>query len=283
MRWMLVVGSLALGALGCATVGVGTPAASEAVRMIEGTAGKLRVEDQGSGGVPVVLVHGLGGNLDVWWPQIEHLKASRRVIAFDQRGHGGSEPPRDGVYAIGPMADDVDAVVRALGISRFVLVGHSFGGTVLSSYAGKHPEKLAGLVYVDAVGDATVLPPEQRASFTAAPPDFDERQMHAFFDAILGPEAKPKTREQVHASVSKLTPAGFLMLRKAMVDYSPVQDIARYDGPRFAIEVTGVDIPLSASKGIPKIQTSTVPNVSHWLMLDDPEAFNRALDAVLPK
>lgn len=283
MRWMLVVGSLALGALGCATVGAGTPATSEAAMMIEGTAGKLRVEDQGSGGLPVVLVHGLGGNLDVWRAQIDHLKASRRVIAFDQRGHGGSEPPRDGVYAIGPMADDVDAVVKAKGISRFVLVGHSFGGTVLSSYAGKHPEKVAALVYVDAVGDATVLTPEQRAGFTAAPPDFDEKQLHAFFDLILGPDAKPKTREQVHASVSKLSLAAFLALRKAIGDYSPVQDIARYDGPRFAIEVAGAEVAMSASKAIPKIQTSNMPNVSHWLMLDDPEAFNRALDAVLPK
>jgi pimeloyl-ACP methyl ester carboxylesterase len=285
MRWMIVIGSLGLGALGCATAGAGreAPAAPESVMMIDGIAGKLRVVDSGGGGVPVVLVHGLGCDLECWRPQIDHLKASRRVIAFDQRGHGGSEPPRDGVYAIGPMADDVDAVVTARGVSRFVLVGHSFAGTVLSAYAGKHPEKLAGLVYVDAVGSLAGLPPEQLTSFTAAPPGFDEKQLHAFYDEILGPDAKPRTREQIHASVAKLSPAAFLQLRKAIAGYSPVQDVARYDGPRFAIEAAGNELPIVASKAIPKIQTSTVPHVSHWLMLDDPEDFNRALDAVLPR
>ena len=52
-----------------------------------------------------------------------------------------------------------------MAISRFVLVGHSFAGTVLSDYAGRHPEKLAALVYVDAVGDASNAPAEIKEYF----------------------------------------------------------------------------------------------------------------------
>src|SRR5687768_15795797 len=57
---------------------------------VDGPAGKIRVDDGGSGGVPVLFVHGLSGRHDVWKSQLGHLRASRRAAALDLRGHGES-------------------------------------------------------------------------------------------------------------------------------------------------------------------------------------------------
>ncbi len=123
--------------------------------------GSINVEDTGSGGVPVVFVHSLAGNAGHWLRQLEHLHGERRAVALDLRGHGQSDPPRDGDYSIESMAGDIDVVVNALGLQRIVLVGHSMGGSVSIAYAGLHPEKVAGLLLADPSGDARKVPKEQ--------------------------------------------------------------------------------------------------------------------------
>src|SRR3954467_3425751 len=95
---------------------------------IQGPAGKRAVDDGGTGGLPVVFAHSLAGNAGQWKQQLEHVRRSRRAVAFDFRGHGSSEPAVDGGYSIADMAEDIAAVVEAAGLKRFVLVGHSMGG-----------------------------------------------------------------------------------------------------------------------------------------------------------
>src|SRR5712675_3427801 len=103
--------------------------ADERVRFAKGGAGRLRVSDGGEGGVPVVLVHGLASELETWRPVLDTLRRSRRVIAYDQRGHGQSDPA--GEYSIAALAGDLDRVVDELGVPRFWLAGRSFSGTVV--------------------------------------------------------------------------------------------------------------------------------------------------------
>ena len=67
---------------------------------VEGGAGKLSVSDGGQGEPAVLFVHGLGSELEAWRPELDRLRATRRVVAYDQRGHGASEKARDGVYTI---------------------------------------------------------------------------------------------------------------------------------------------------------------------------------------
>src|SRR6266542_3653455 len=94
------------------------PVRPEQFVWVEGGAGRLRVSDGGAGGVPVVFVHGLGADLETWRAQLEHVRAARRAIAYDQRGHGESDRARDGVYTIAALADDLDHVARALALDR---------------------------------------------------------------------------------------------------------------------------------------------------------------------
>jgi len=252
----------------------------EKVTFVQGPAGKLRVSDGGQGGVPVVFVHGLGSEWKVWRAQLDHFRKTRRAVAFDQRAHGESDPSKNGDYRIESMAEDLHAVVKSLGIDRFFLVGHSMAGTVVSAYQGRHPDTLAGVVYVDAVGDMSGLPRDavEKIEKREAAPDYDTNEMVQDYERMVSAKARPATRQAVLESASRFSPLAFAAIRRSMVRYDPKEDVGRYRGPKLAVEVEGNDFPGMASK-LPGVKKQTILDVSHWLMLDDPASLDKALDA----
>ncbi|MFL5264905.1 MAG: alpha/beta fold hydrolase [Anaeromyxobacteraceae bacterium] len=272
---------------GCATAGArpaapqGAASPGERIVLVDGGAGRLRVSDGGAGEVPVVFVHGLGSDLEAWRAQLDHLRPGRRAIAYDQRGHGGSDPAHDPKgYTIDALADDLDAVVRALRVDRFYLVGHSLAGTVLTTYAAAHPGKVVGLVYADAVGDFRDVPREEidEALRQEASPAFGKAEQRQLFSEMLAPDAKASTRERVLASLDRMDPPAFAALRRSMATFSAADRVGRYRGPRLAIEVEGRDLPMIYSALDPSAERVKLSGVSHWLMMDDPEGFDAALD-----
>lgn len=114
---------------------------------------RIHLRDEGPRDAPViVLLHGSNADLHTWQPWVDNLARSYRVIRYDQIGHGLTGPARDGDYGVDAFAADVGEVADALGLERFVLAGNSMGGAVAARYAMLHPERLAGLVLIDASG-----------------------------------------------------------------------------------------------------------------------------------
>jgi pimeloyl-ACP methyl ester carboxylesterase len=106
-------------------------------------------------------------------------------------------------------------------------------------------------------------------------------QLQAAYSDMLGPRAKPETRKRVLDEAAHMDPRAFPALRASMAEVHAAQLVARFSGPKIAIEDSaGGMLSLSAS-GLPGVQRRTIPNVSHWLMLDDPAALNAALDDAL--
>jgi pimeloyl-ACP methyl ester carboxylesterase len=253
----------------------------EKLMFVQGPAGRLRVSDGGQGkGLPVVFVHGLGSSWTVWREQLDHFRKTRRAVAYDQRAHGESDAPRDGDYQIQSMAADLRAVVTSLGIDRFFLVGHSMAGTVVSAYQGRYPDSLAGVVYVDAVGDMSRLDRDAVAAIEKreSSPDYGPEQMVADYGRMVSPKARPETRKAVLDAASRFSPRAFAAIRSSMVRYDPMLDVERYRGPKLAVEVEGNEFPGMASH-LPGVKRETIPEVSHWLMLDDSKALDAKLDA----
>lgn len=128
----------------------------------------MLVDDGGSGGIPVIFVHSLAGNTQQWTAQLTHVRKSWRAVAFDLRGHGQSLRVAGGSYGIDALAEDVHAVVNELGFPRFILVGHSLGGSVAVAYEGTYPDRIAGLLLVDPSGDSTQIPDAEIQQFIGA-------------------------------------------------------------------------------------------------------------------
>jgi len=110
---------------------------------------RLEVLDWGGVGKPVVLLAGGGNTAHVYDEFAPKLAAHFRVYGITRRGFGASTYGASEADAA-RLGEDVVAVVRALGIKRPVLVGHSIAGAELSSVAAQHPDSIAGVVYLEA-------------------------------------------------------------------------------------------------------------------------------------
>ena len=119
--------------------------------MVPGADGlRLHVLEWSADGTPLVLLHGFGNDAHVWDDLAPGLAPYYRTLAVDLRGHGDSDRDPERRYDYASHVRDLEALTRALGIGRLVLVGHSFGGRVAMLFAGAHAERMAGLVVVDA-------------------------------------------------------------------------------------------------------------------------------------
>ena len=100
-------------------------------------------------GVPLLLLHGFGNDAHIWDDFAPSVAPHYRVVALDHRGHGDSAWDPERRYEHETMVEDVERVTSELGLDRLVVVGHSLGGRIATLFAGRHPERMAGLVIVD--------------------------------------------------------------------------------------------------------------------------------------
>ncbi len=113
---------------------------------------QLEVLDWGGAGRPLVFLSGLGNTAHVFDTFAPKFTGQYHVYGITRRGFGDSSSPvPDGEnYSSDRLGDDVLAVIDALKLHKPVLVGHSIAGEELSSIGTRHPEKVTGLIYLDA-------------------------------------------------------------------------------------------------------------------------------------
>lgn len=244
---------------------------------IAGPAGPLNLDDGGTGGLPVVFVHGYGGDAQQWSAQLAHLRPTRRAVALDLRGHGKSGAPADNDYAVESLASDIAAVVDSLHLARFVLVGHSMGGAAAIAYAGAHPDRVAGLVMVGAPGRT---PPEMGQQIMAQiEANYDSVTM-AYWQQLLT-DAKPEVRERVTNLMRSVPKEPSLVIIRQLMQFDPVPALSRYPGPKLAIHTAHENNPNDLQNLVPGLPDRTIAAASHWMHMDQPEEFNRLLDEFL--
>ncbi|MGD1148726.1 MAG: alpha/beta hydrolase [Thermoanaerobaculaceae bacterium] len=258
------------------------PPGAPRLMWIQGPSGQLRVEDGGSGGIPVVFVHGLAGDHSVWAAQLAHLRRSRRAVALDLHGMGESAPSAVGDYSIGSFAGDVAAVVDGLHLGRVVLVGHSMGGHVIAAVAAAHPAMVAGLLFDDPAGDLSKVPREEieKQWLAKMEPGSYDAYVTSWFGGMLS-AATPQVREQVMAGLKRTPRAVVAAAARAVAFNEPIPAIAGFPGPMLTIVTPENEVPVSLHKLAPGLPAKVIAGTSHWIMMDKPDEFDAAMDGFL--
>ncbi len=161
--------------------------------------------------LPIVLLHGLRGFSGTWRAVATALSDRFRLIAFDQRGRGESDwDPQCNYYTDAYLAD-LEDIVDQLGLERFVLVGHSMGGTTSYVYADRHPERLLGLIVEDIAPGSSVSgagAQRIRVEMQALPSAFGSWSQARRYWQTLRPTLNPAAIEQRLAESLRELPNG---------------------------------------------------------------------------
>ena len=259
-------------AVACGHVAPAPPEQSEE-RRLAGENGWLLGSDLGLGpSAPVLFMHGVGGDHRLFDSQLREFRTGRRVLAFDQRGCGGSADAPGGAYDLDIRVRDLGLVLDALRLDPVVLVGHGTGGEVMARYAERNPSRVLGLVLIDPVSR------NAEAGRVAKLPESEFRPaVEAWLETLLH-DARPETRNQVIASAQTArVPAMRAMLLDA-AGTALVGSLARYPGPVLVLAAQAEAIPDPLPAGV---ETRRLPSGSHWLPLDAPEEVNAALKSFL--
>lgn len=100
----------------------------------------------------MVFIHGFGGRAAHWEYQLEQFQTDFRVIALDLRGHGYTDAPTEAQgarYDVPELVADIDTALQILRVpQRFTLVCHSFGGALSAYFVNRHPERVSSLVII---------------------------------------------------------------------------------------------------------------------------------------
>lgn len=173
---------------------------------------------------PVVCINGgMLADHTALWPALAPLAAHRQVVLYDQRGRGESEPPPDPLAAtIEDDADDVGALRRALGIRRWDVLGHSWGGGIAALGAAADLGGVRRLVLVDAVGPTSEWMPELRQRALERLDGEQRAALEAITDTELG-----SPDPQIHARQARaMYPAWFANAELAAYFAPPKGDSA---------------------------------------------------------
>ncbi|ONH50666.1 Pimeloyl-ACP methyl ester carboxylesterase [Pseudomonas cedrina] len=168
-------------------------------------------------GQPVVLIHGVGLNKEMWGGQVVGLASHYHVITYDMLGHGASPRPAAGTPLLG-YADQLLELLDHLQLPQATVIGFSMGGLVARAFALHYPDRLKSLVVLNSVFNRS---PEQRAGVIARTAQAAEHGPDANAEAAL---SRWFSREYQAAN-----PAQIAALRQTLAGNDPQGYLTTYE------------------------------------------------------
>jgi pimeloyl-ACP methyl ester carboxylesterase len=252
-------------------------------------------------GTPIVLVHGGWMSAEMWEPQVEFLADRYQVLTYDVRGHGrtgGSEEP---IYSIERFVADLRELIEELSLDSPVLCGLSLGGMIAQTYANRYPDDLTGLILADTMQSFPPLPItrlQQELLFPrlALYPSMYAFGARSYFRLLLrsirlaqGGQPWIAIDEAVQRrairEVGRLGTNEFVKIFDAMYEFDTRGELA-ITAPTLVLTGDHEAPPVVAQSDrlverLGNASRETIPEAGHLSNLDNPEAFNRALDRFL--
>jgi pimeloyl-ACP methyl ester carboxylesterase len=245
----------------------------------------IRFEVAGKDEPTLVLVHGWALDRRLWDDQVARLAARHRVVTLDLAGHGESGRQRT-QWTMAAFGQDVEAVAAALGAAQLVLVGHSMGGLVVLEAARRMRERVRGIVLIDILLDVEErTPPEQiDAMARQLETEYEPTVTHMANEYLFTPGTPASVRERVVRHAKALPPGVSIALLRETWGYDARPALREIKAPIRAVSADKFPTNLEANRRhIPGYDAVIVEGTAHYLMLENPTGFGRALDQALAK
>jgi pimeloyl-ACP methyl ester carboxylesterase len=272
-------------------------AATGTSHFIEANGIKLHYLDYGLAGYPAMLcVHGAAAHAH-WFDFVAPgLSVDHHVHALDLRGHGDSAWADQNTYAFPTFAQDLDAVAAKLGLSDFILVGHSMGGMVSLLYAATYPGRVARLIIVDSIMLMPMARIAQMRAFGERPASTYATQEELVARYRLSPPethiAAPEVIHRMAMHSGRMNNEGRWQHKADRRVYANSQQIAGVPlWKKIAIPALVIKGSLSTRFGpqemaairanAPQVQWAEVPASNHHITLDNPRGFVDVVQAFL--
>jgi 3-oxoadipate enol-lactonase len=233
----------------------------------------------------VVLSHALGCDLTMWDALANALAADCRVIAYDHRGHGGSDAP-PGPYAMADLADDAARLLRELDTGPVVWIGLSMGGMVGQELALRHPSLVGALVLAHTTSG---YPAAAREVWQQRIATVRERGIEAIADAVMGRyfhegfrAAHPATVARFRQRLVTTDAQGYMGCCAAVGGVDTTARLGQIAAPTLVLageldEGTPVDMAQTLVDGMPDARMEVLEEASHLGAIEQPAPFAAAV------
>jgi 3-oxoadipate enol-lactonase len=249
-------------------------------------------EIHGKQGAPwLAFSHSLACNVRMWDAQIEAFKDRFRILAYDTRGHGNSAAPA-GPYTLEAMADDLRALASHLDIQRLHFVGLSMGGMIGQTFAIKYPGIFSSLTLADTTSryPAEAGPLWQERIRTAESKGMQPLVQPTLDRWFTEPfrQKNADTVREIATAIATTPVAGYAGCCAAIPRINVTARLKEIKCPVLVIcgEQDPGTPPAMAREihdNAPGSKLVMIPQAAHLSNLEQPAAFNRALEGFLPK
>jgi len=254
---------------------------------------ELHLLERGAGR-PVLLLHGITLNAELWSPLLHDLASDMRVLAVDLRGHGRSTGGDDG-FGMGVLGRDLATVLTELDLRDAIVVGHSMGGMVTLTFAVEHPEvrreRVTGLGLVATAASRPfhpVLVPRMVAlgGLIVERLDSGRSVPHYRFSGndlslmlcrlAFGKAPSAAAVEQVRASIEGTDETALQRSLVGIFDHDLDEHLSAVDVPAFVVVgsrdlLTPVPFARALAERLPDAELTILPQAGHQLMQERPQ------------
>jgi pimeloyl-ACP methyl ester carboxylesterase len=240
----------------------------------------IHYDVQGNGALALVFVHGWCCNRHYWDRQVAHFTPHYTVVCLDLAGHGASGRDRT-QWTVPAFGQDIVAVVEQLGLEQVVLIGHSLGGPVIVEAARHLPTSLLGLIGVDTLWNVEQSrTPEQVGEFIAPFRANFAEAAQTFVRTMFLPTSEATLVEDIVTAMAAAPPQiGIDALAESIGHDRQVRGgLQEITAPKILINSAHWRVTNREAAQRYGLDVVLMSGVGHFVMLEDPQTFNRLLD-----
>ena len=260
------------------------PSSAGNMSIVETSMARIGVEQRGSGGTPLLFLHGVGSDRMAWRPQLKRFGAERLTLAMDYPGYGQSDAVADANSRT--FAEAALALLDALGLERAHVCGLSLGGVIAMAMAEAAPERVASLVLADTFAHHPDGPSILERSLAGVAQLGMRGLAETRVDALLADPSDPALRAELIETMARIDPDAYRQAARIVWLADQRRAAAAISCPTLILcgsddRVTPPALSEALKVLVPSAGMVEIAGAGHLPNLEQPAIFNRVLAAFL--